>query len=287
MTALGVSRQQRRTLVATGVLVPLAGGVLRHAAWPPSWEQSALAAVLAAGEHAVASHLTAAALWRLDGIAQGPIEVTVPAERRPRDVPAILHRSRSLGPADVDRRHRVPRTSAARTLIDIADQLSPEGLERAFDGAERDGLVWRPHVRWRLDELGHVGRPGAARLARLLDRTEGLSLGESWLEQAALRLIRQSGLPAPRCQVRLRKAGGGIARVDLLWAEARLVVELDGHGSHATRRRRQSDAERAARLGLAGWRVLSFTYEDVTERPRYVIDMIRRYLGRSVDANGC
>jgi very-short-patch-repair endonuclease len=87
--------------------------------------------------------------------------------------------------------------------------------------------------------------------------------------------------------VRLRKAGGGIARVDLLWAEARLVVELDGHGSHATRRRRQSDAERAARLGLAGWHVLSFTYEDVTERPNYVIGMIRSYLRRSVDANGC
>jgi uncharacterized protein DUF559 len=265
----------------------VAGGVLRHAAWPPSWEQSALAAVPAAGQGAVASHLTAAALWRFDGIERGPIEVTVPAERRPREVPGILRRTRNLGPADVDRRHRIPRTTAARTLIDIADRMPSEGLEQAFEGAERDGLVWRPHVHWRLDELGHIGRPGAAQLARLLDRTGGLPLGESWLEQEALRLIRQSGPPAPRCHVRLHKAGGGIARVDLLWADARLVVELDGHGSHATRRRRQSDAERAARLGSAGWHVLSFTYEDVTERPAYVIEMVRRYLRRSVDASGC
>jgi hypothetical protein len=40
LTALGVTRQTRRTLVANGGLVPVGGGVLRHAAWPPSWEQS-------------------------------------------------------------------------------------------------------------------------------------------------------------------------------------------------------------------------------------------------------
>ena len=36
LDALGVTRQQRRTLVARGVLVPLGGGVLRHAAHPVS-----------------------------------------------------------------------------------------------------------------------------------------------------------------------------------------------------------------------------------------------------------
>jgi very-short-patch-repair endonuclease len=57
-----------------------------------------------------------------------------------------------------------------------------------------------------------------------------------------------------------------------------LVVEPDGHGTHATRRDRQAGAERAARLGLAGWRVVPFTYGDVTERPDYVVSMIRAYL---------
>jgi very-short-patch-repair endonuclease len=260
------------------VLVPLAGAVFRHAAWPPSWEQSALAAVLAAGEDAVASHLTAAALWRFDGIPQGPIEVTVPRARRPQGVPAAVHRSRDLVLADIERRRQIPRTTPARTLIDLADRLAIEHLEQALDGAERDGLVWRPHVRWRLAELRSQGRRGPRQLSALLDRTEGRPLGDSWLEQEALRLICSSGLPVPRCQVRRRKSRGGIARVDLLWDDARLVVELNGHGTHATRRRRQSDAERAARLGLAGYRVVDFTYEDVTERPGYVVDMIRRYL---------
>ncbi|MFP3901263.1 MAG: DUF559 domain-containing protein [Acidimicrobiia bacterium] len=94
----------------------------------------------------------------------------------------------------------------------------------------------------------------------------------------------QAGLPVPRCQVHLRCPGGGIARVDLLWDRSRLVAELNGHGSHATRRRRQADAERAARLALAGWRVIAFTYEDVTERPAYVVATIAAHLAQTAGA---
>jgi very-short-patch-repair endonuclease len=82
-------------------------------------------------------------------------------------------------------------------------------------------------------------------------------------------------------QVKKRKAGGGIARVDLFWDDARLAVELAGHRTHSTRRQRQSDPERAARLGLEGWTVVEFTYEDVVERPDYVVDIVRAYLRRA------
>jgi very-short-patch-repair endonuclease len=278
--ALGVSRQQWRTLLAKGVLVPVGGGVVRHAAYPASGEQRILGAVLAAGDGAVASHMSAAALWRFDGVGRpGPhVEVTVRRPRHPRAVPGIVHRTLDLGPADVEPRQLIPRTTAARTLLDIAGRLGPGDLEAALDDAERRGLVWRPHLRWRCDELRQRGRQGVPALADLLDRTEGRPLGDSWLEQAAIRQIVGAGLPAPRVQVKRRKAGGGIARVDLFWDDAKLVAELAGHGTHSTRRQRQSDAERAARLGLRSWRVVEFTYEDVVERPGYVVTMIDAYL---------
>lgn len=279
LDALGVTRQQRRTLVARGVLAIVHRGVYRHCAHPVSWHQAVLAVVLGAGEGAVASHLTAAALWRLDGVARGPVEVTVPLPNRrlaPGD--AVIHASTDLVLADVDRRHAVPRTTAARTLCDIAPRLPARRLEAALDDAERRGLVWRPQLRWRIAELSRRGRRGIPQVERLLDRTEGRPLGDSWLEQQALRTIAEAGLPVPRCQVTLRKAGGGVARVDLLWDPVRLVAELDGHGTHATRRQRQAGAERAARLALAGWRVVTFTYEDVVERPDYVVGMIRDHL---------
>jgi hypothetical protein len=283
LDALGISRQQRRTLLCQGVLIRVGGGVVRHAAYPPSWEQRVLAAVLAAGDGAVASHLSAAALWRFDGVAHASatIEVTVARRRCPRAVPGMVHRSLDLGPADIEPRQLIPRTTAARTLLDIAPRLGASELEAALDDAERRGLTWRPHLRWRIDELRRCGRPGVPALADLLDRTEGRPLGDSWLEQAGIRLIVSAGLPVPRVQVKQRKAGGGIARVDLFWDDAKLVAELAGHGTHATRRRRQSDAERAARLWLEDWQVIEFTYEDVVERPEYVVNMIRAYLHKA------
>jgi Protein of unknown function (DUF559) len=264
------------------VLVPVHRGVVRHAAYPTSWHQDVLAAVLAAGPGAVASHTTAAALWRLAGVTAPSVEVSVPIARNPRPPEGVvIHRSTDLVVADVERSAPIPRTTAARTLLDVALRLGERQLEAALDDAERRGLVWRTHLRWRLGELRRQGRTGVPAVERLLDRTEGRPLGDSWLEQEALRIVAAARLPVPRCQVKLRKAGGGIARVDLLWDAARLVAELDGHGTHATRRQRQAGAERAARLGLVGWTVVCFTYEDVVERPGYVVATIRSYLARA------
>ena len=226
--------------------------------------------------------MSAAALWRFDGIPRSAIEVTVPRDRRPRAAPGRVHRSLDLGPADVEPRRRIPRTTAVRTILDIAGQLSERQLEAVLDGAERDGAIWRPQLRWRIGEFRSAGRPGLPAVVMLLDRTDGRPLGDSWLEQEAIRLIVDAKLPVPRAQVKLRRRAGSsvktIARVDLFWDVAKLVAELAGHGTHATRRERQAGAERAARLGLAGWQVIEFTYEDVVERPRYVVDTIRAYV---------
>jgi hypothetical protein len=216
LESLGVTRQQRRTLIAHGVLVAVAPRVLRHAAHPVTWEQQLLAAVLAAGPGAVASHMSAARLWRFDGVDQRALEVTVPRARRPRIVPATVHRTVDLAAADVDRGGPIPRTSAERTLIDIAARLGPAALEAALDGAERDGKIWRPRLRWRIGKLqgdaragsdARAGRPGVGALEALLDRTEGRPLGDSWLEQEALRVVVAAGLPVPRVQVKRRTQG--------------------------------------------------------------------------------
>src|SRR5438094_10397684 len=58
-------------------------GVYLVGAARPTWEQRMLAACLAAGPDAVASHRAAAALWRLDGIRLGPLEITVPHQAEP------------------------------------------------------------------------------------------------------------------------------------------------------------------------------------------------------------
>jgi len=55
-------------------------------------------------------------------------------------------------------------------------------------------------------------------------------------------------------------------------------VELAGHGTHSIRLQRQRDAQRHTELTLRGLRVLTFTYEDVRDRPAWVIARLREAL---------
>ncbi len=275
---LGISRQGVRTLASRGALERLGGHVWRLPGQPPTHQQRLLAAVLGAGPGAVVSHMAACAWWRFAGIKAGAVEVSVERPVQRCDVAGVVHRVRDLAAVDVDRRGVVPVTTPSRSLIDAAPRMTRAQIAEVLDAAARDGSIDLAHLRWRLDELRRRGRPGIRRvLAALPPEHAPRPREESWLERRLTRLIAGAGLPPPRCQVPLRHSGG-TARVDMCYEHARLVIETDGHGSHATRRERQADAERDARLGAAGYRVLRFTYEDVVRRPDYVVGMIRTYV---------
>jgi very-short-patch-repair endonuclease len=120
---------------------------------------------------------------------------------------------------------------------------------------------------------------------RLLLDVLGADGGESRLERRFLAMVRRTGLASPQRQVVHRDGRRFVARVDFLFGPD-LVVEVAGHGAHAGRRQRQRDAQRHTELTLAGRRVLTFTYEDVSERPEWVRDRLiqggvaRRWTGR-------
>jgi very-short-patch-repair endonuclease len=275
---LHISSGTQRTLVRRGSLEPVGVRVRRLPGHPPTWHQRLLAATLEAGPGAVVSHGAALALWRFVGAAPGVVEVTLPRGRRPRRVPGRVHHARDLLPVDVGWAGGLPVTTPSRSLIDAAPQLPPGQLERMLDHAARDGLVYVPYLRWRLDDLRRRGRPGVRPLLAVLPAEHPRRVEESWLERQVVDLLRDARLPPPRCQARLRVAGG-VARVDLCYDDVRLVVEVDGHAPHSTRRQRQADAERAARLVAAGWRVVRFTYDDVVERPAHVVTTVAGLLG--------
>jgi predicted transcriptional regulator of viral defense system len=130
----------RRQLLAAGLddsaiayqvrirrLIRVHRGVFAVGHLPMSPHAKTMAAVLACGSRAVASHRSAAALW---GIVRPPatVEVTTPAKRNPRGI--TVHRSR-LPDADISRQYDIPTTSPARTMLDLADILTPAALTRA------------------------------------------------------------------------------------------------------------------------------------------------------------
>src|SRR5689334_7343901 len=82
--AAGISPSQLRRLVQTGGLIPLRRGVYRHNGVPVTWLQSVLAAVLAGGARAAASHTTAAVIWdlRVGGLDDSELHITSPKQAR-------------------------------------------------------------------------------------------------------------------------------------------------------------------------------------------------------------
>jgi very-short-patch-repair endonuclease len=68
-----------------------------------------------------------------------------------------------------------------------------------------------------------------------------------------------------------------VGRVDFVYPDARLIVEVDGRRFHGPETF-ESDRRRDNAAQLVGWRVLRFTWRMVTEQPEYVVSSIRRAL---------
>jgi very-short-patch-repair endonuclease len=75
-----------------------------------------------------------------------------------------------------------------------------------------------------------------------------------------------------RCVATVR---GSRPRVDLVWMAGRLVVELDGYGSHGNRAAFIYDRQRDYELSLSGYTVLRLANDEVEQDCGKAIDKIR------------
>lgn len=269
-----------RRLLADGVLVRVVPGVFRVAGSPQTAEQALALALTDQAPGALISLRSAAALWGAPGY--HPLErpdVLVLGGRARRSRLAQVHTTAILLPAHRANRSGFPVTSPARTLFDLAG-IEPMGrLERTVDHFLVRKLVRTSQLDAVLSALGAKGRPGTAPIRQILeDRCAGYVAPASELERVARRAFRDAKLPEPSFEVDLGD-GDWIARVDCLWPEAKLVVELDGRRYHDGRAALEADRRRDNRLMAQGWRVLRFTWDDLVRRPAEVVAMVRAALG--------
>jgi very-short-patch-repair endonuclease len=233
-----------------------------------------MVAVLDLGPSAIVSHRAAAALHRFDGYAPGPVEVTLDRSGRSATRDWTVHTTKVLTRGDRARVGSFPCTSATRTIIDLARTEQPRALELAVGSALREGLTSPSFLRRRLTELRGPGRYGV----RMLDELLGAGIAHSPLERAFLDLVRGARLPTPTCQRIFRKDGRTIARVDFSFNAWRVLVEVSGRRGHSSDAERAKDARRRNELQAMGFLVLEFTFDDVTKRPDYVLETLRRHL---------
>jgi hypothetical protein len=248
LLAAGVSETSIRRGVDAGRLHRLHRGVYAVGHRSLSWRGRWLAAVLAAGDGAVLSHTSAVALWQFLRPVPGPIHVTVDAAVRRKPRPGIrMHRSRTLTPRVITRRHGIAVTIPARTIDDIREEVEPYLFRRALRQAELAG-----------HKVPHLARTKRTR---------------SDLELLFLRLCDAHGLPRPLVNHRVHGH-----RIDFYWPDHRLAVETDSWEYHRGSVAFEDDHERDLELRGHGIATRRYTAEQLEAAPDAVIADLRQAL---------
>jgi hypothetical protein len=266
----GLDRSAVKRRVASGRLIRLHRGVyavghkrlVREGFW--------LAAVLACGPGAVLSHRDAAALHDLRRSNRTRIDVTAPRRVALRGIDG---HSGGLAGADVTRVRGVPVTTVARTLLDLAEVVPETHVVRALERAAQLRVDDRTAI---LDVLARAnGRRGVRTLRHAVTTAHpAAERTRSDLEILALHLTADHGLPEPLVNTHVE----GL-EVDLLWRPQRVIAEVDGGEFHATPQAFERDRRRDTRLHTAGYRVVRFTWLQVTRDPGEVARCLTAMLG--------
>ena len=270
----GVTDRILQYRVRHGVLEQIARHVYRICGSEASWHQRLLAACFVGGEKCLASHRAAAELHGFDAVQRGVVEVTVRRGTRVRGIDAIVHESLDLAAVDYTHVGPIPVTTPARTLIDLGAVTRWERVEEAFDGAERDELAERFSVVKRHAQVRRQGRRGVGPMGVVL-RHRLLVPPEYVIERRFVRLLENAGLPLPELQYEVELPNGRKAYLDAAYPAVTLGWELDGHGTHATRKQRSADNARASLLADVGWDLRRFTYEQVMHDGGAVVRAVR------------
>ena len=162
-------------------------------------------------------------------------------------------------------------TSIPRTLLDLAEVADRRSLARAFEEADRLGLL-HLHGLEGVRARAH-GRHGLPLFDAVIAAHRAPLDVRSELERRFLELCEEAGIPLPSLNVLVERWV-----VDCLWPEAHLIVELDGFAYHRTRAAYERDRERDLGVALAGFAVLRFSWAQVTRSRGMVAAALRREL---------
>jgi hypothetical protein len=257
---LGFGRHYIDVRIDQGRLRRVRPAVFAIAGSPATWEQAAMAAVLAAGPDAVASHMTAAVLWGLPNCwHENVFEVSTPRPRRARHRGVRVHRTVRFLPMEHTVRRHIPVTSVARTLVDMSGSMSVEQLGIATDYARRENLLRLPDLRKCVAGLPPAPGRRPTRIHAVLGaRINDYDKSESGLEMRILRAIVGADLPEPVQQYWVTLSGQW-RRIDLAYPELKLAIEVDGWRDHGPRSAFDADRARDNELEIADWDRLRFT----------------------------
>jgi Protein of unknown function (DUF559) len=240
LLGIGFTAGALRHRIGCGRLITLHPGVYAVGSQPLVARARWYAALLATRPDPALSHLSSAQARDL-ARERGSVHVTVARRTDRRLAGVVIHRVRSLHPADIERLAGIPCTTLARTLLDLAETEPSDRLRTIAEAAERRELLDLTAIGACIER--NPGRRGIAPLRRMLDDYVSVDRANEGLETTFGRFVAEFGLPPPQRNVLV--AG---LEVDCWWPQAKLVVELDSREHHAHWSAAERDRERDARL---------------------------------------
>jgi hypothetical protein len=282
LLASGVTDHEIVRRVGIGRLEQLYPGVYYMDSTPATWKTEVLAAVMAAGPDALASHRTAALLWECDAIYGRTIEVTVPFNEDPDPEGIIVHRTRRINPGMVH--DSIPITSPPKALLDITPLVPDRVLEKAMRSTIRNGLTTIEKLDLAVGLHGGRGVGGTRRFRRVI-RIVAADNSGSVSEIDLKHIVMDAPVPAPIQQLRVGLPDGANAYPDFVWPDRMRTVEVDGFDSHSTPEQLQHDLRRQNQLMELGWEIRRFTAKEIRDKPDEVRDQIVRFINRPFRAD--
>ncbi|OBI76656.1 type IV toxin-antitoxin system AbiEi family antitoxin domain-containing protein [Mycobacterium sp. E740] len=217
------------------------------------------AAVWGYGVRACASGLTAAWWHGASKYAPEVVEVTVPKSSNGRRRAGTRLRRRDLDPHDVVERNGLRVTALPLTVVEAAVRRGGGAklMDTALQRHVELNQLWRAHLR-------NKGRHGSPAARRLLQAARDGARSEA--ERLLVKLLKDAGFTGWKTN---HPVGG--YRVDVAFIEAKIAIEVDGWAFHHDPDAFQIDRTRQNTISLLNWKVLRFTWLDLTEHPRRVI----------------
>jgi hypothetical protein len=275
----GLTDRQIDRRCASGALIAIHRGVLRHASFPDALQTRLLAALLALGPGAAASHRSAVGLIGLRSLDVQLVEISWPYRSPRRLEGVIVHRVPDLDRRWVRKIGGIATTTPERTVLDLGMVAHPWLVERCMEEWLASRKVTIERLEAALAAHARHGRAGAPILRQLLDqRVLRDVVTDSRFEAQLAEVLVRRGLPRP-VHHHLLEGPRLVAELDWAYVSSKVALEFDGYGVHLRSLEAfERDRERQNEVEILGWHVMRFTARQVRDRPGLVAGQVARML---------
>ncbi len=235
---------------------------------PPSFRRRLWIAHLAVGPESTVSFEAAAALEEFVGYPPNRVVLTTPHSGWQRFTDFTVHQISDVAPEHRTTISRLPVTTRARTIVDLAAVASPARLARVLDHELNERNVRFNEVGECLRSVARRGKPGVRKLTAVLDvRGPTYVPPGSNAEAVLLEALQRAGEPEPRRQYPFPGRQFTAGCVDSAYPGEKLIVEVDSRSWHFRISDRKRDIARDAEAAVHGWLTHRPLAEDIHADP--------------------